>query len=526
MIFRPAIVAALSSGFLLHFSMGEPIWPNDQTDELERFLYEQIGFKATGVAGTVANCIGDGSVPQGRSFGAEWLRNAYHDMATADVFAGTGGMDASIVYELDRPENVGGAFGETLTAFQGLPSRRATLSDMFALAAVFAVGACSNGTIVLPFRGGRVDALQSGPAGRQGFNTSEMIAFVACGHALGDVHGIDFTEIVPFTPDADPANEHTTSYDSTPNFFENRVATEYVANTSGNPLVSGSNITTRSDFRIFNADGGVMMGDMAASNDYFISTCTALLERMINTVPKDVALTDPIAHYSVKPWITKIGVNANGTTSLSGFIRIEDSLLSGSNSEVRVHIAPRSATIRPSTPLACMPAVPLASPFFNWAATVAPDEGISSYTVEIIDNDTGSSVTYDNGGNSFPVDHTLQPQYALSTRQLLNWMTPSLVQWRLNLTVAVLDAERFTNVSAIFYTSKNANDKVSGAWDSEVVALTPAQKVNGTNYTYYTLSHTPTRYVPEPHPFDLIATGPEVTVSKNFIRWTEFSMIF
>lgn len=40
----------------------------------------------------------------GASIGAEWLRLAYHDVATRDVNAGMGGLDASIVYELDREE--------------------------------------------------------------------------------------------------------------------------------------------------------------------------------------------------------------------------------------------------------------------------------------------------------------------------------------------------------------------------------------------------------------------------------------
>lgn len=40
----------------------------------------------------------------GASIGAEWLRLAYHDVATHDVDSGTGGLDASIAFELDRVE--------------------------------------------------------------------------------------------------------------------------------------------------------------------------------------------------------------------------------------------------------------------------------------------------------------------------------------------------------------------------------------------------------------------------------------
>lgn len=40
----------------------------------------------------------------GASVGAEWLRLVYHDVATHDAVAGTGGLDASIAFEIDREE--------------------------------------------------------------------------------------------------------------------------------------------------------------------------------------------------------------------------------------------------------------------------------------------------------------------------------------------------------------------------------------------------------------------------------------
>ena len=35
---------------------------------------------------------------------ANWVRTAYHDMATHNVDTGEGGLDASIYFELDRAE--------------------------------------------------------------------------------------------------------------------------------------------------------------------------------------------------------------------------------------------------------------------------------------------------------------------------------------------------------------------------------------------------------------------------------------
>ena len=99
-------------------------------------------------------------------------------------------------------------------------------------------------------------------------------------------------------------------------------AIEYSRNTTQNPLVVGQNVTTRSDQRIFSSDGGKTLRKMAAANENFISTCTPLLERMINTVPKNVQLSDIIAPVLVKPRLLAIAVNANGTMTLTGTVRV------------------------------------------------------------------------------------------------------------------------------------------------------------------------------------------------------------
>lgn len=61
----------------------------------------------------------------GRQFAAEWIRTAFHDVATTDVAAGTGGLDGSIWFELDRAENGGSAFNSTFNFFANLYSIRA-----------------------------------------------------------------------------------------------------------------------------------------------------------------------------------------------------------------------------------------------------------------------------------------------------------------------------------------------------------------------------------------------------------------
>jgi hypothetical protein len=99
-------------------------------------------------------------------------------------------------------------------------------------------------------------------------------------------------------------------------------ATEFINNTTTNPLVAGQNVTTRSDFRIFSSDSGDMMRNMAASNDFFLSTCNTLLERMLNTVPKNVVLTDPVEFYPVKPSFMDVAVMPDGNMAVSGVVRV------------------------------------------------------------------------------------------------------------------------------------------------------------------------------------------------------------
>lgn len=93
-------------------------------------------------------------------------------------------------------------------------------------------------------------------------------------------------------------------------------------NVTQNPLAFGHNETTNSDARIFNSDGGQEIGKMADSPSYFYQTCTTLLERMINTVPKDVTLTDPIQPIAVKPSQLFATINSDGTMTMSGYIRV------------------------------------------------------------------------------------------------------------------------------------------------------------------------------------------------------------
>ncbi|KAJ7243967.1 heme peroxidase [Mycena rebaudengoi] len=234
------------------------------------------------------------------SIAAEWVRVAYHDMANSDVAAGTGGIDMSIAFELDRPENPGQGLLDALNDFRTIFTPTLNMADSIALGLVLAVA--GNGGPIIPFRGGRVDARVAGPPGvpeptqdiqthtdmfrRQGFSPTEMIQLVACGHSLGGVRNPDFSDMVP-----DEGGRKF--FDTTQGIFDNNVITEYFDNSTANPLVITQNATFRSDMRIFSSDGNKTMRAMADPNA-FASSCGAVFEKMINTVPREVTLTEPI----------------------------------------------------------------------------------------------------------------------------------------------------------------------------------------------------------------------------------------
>ena len=219
-------------------------WPDVQYDYLESVLFQQDQYHGSLVGSDVRHCFLnvfdlDKLRPiTGRQAAAEWIRVAYHDMSTADVEAGTGGLDASISFESDREENKGPAFNATMRQLVMFTSAKSSMADLIAMAVNLASASCSEGKLDIPYRGGRIDALEAGPLGvpepqqsleehtdifrKQGFNQTEMIGLVACGHSIGGVHGEVFPEIVPELNDT--SNEASLqTFDDSPIVFDNHM---------------------------------------------------------------------------------------------------------------------------------------------------------------------------------------------------------------------------------------------------------------------------------------------------------------
>ncbi|KAJ7144384.1 heme peroxidase [Mycena epipterygia] len=315
------------------------VWPSPQLDALESARFDQLGHNL-GFASFINPCdIDFFTVPSngsGRSDTADWIRTAYHDMATHNVMDGTGGLDASIRFadEQARPENAGDGFANTLNVLIDLADRYISIADALAIGALLAIENCGGPEIA--FRGGRVDAGEPNMPGvpqpqqdlqshiesfaRQGFTQTEMISLVACGHTFGGVQHAAFPDIVPeFNDTTDTLS--VAHFDSTFVTFDSNVATEYISGTTQNPLVVGLNDTTNSDKRIFSSDGNATMASFANSPELFSSTCADLFARMLDTVPRGVQLTEVIKPLPVKPSGLELILDGD-TLQFSGEVRL------------------------------------------------------------------------------------------------------------------------------------------------------------------------------------------------------------
>ncbi|KAH8881976.1 heme peroxidase [Thozetella sp. PMI_491] len=224
-----------------------------------------------------------GSVPlnTGEQSSAEWVRLIFHDFITADIATGTGGIDASIGFESERVENIGKHFiNDTLLFFNVFVNAYVSLSDMIALGGIMSLRTCSGLDSGIELKVGRIDATKGGPSGvpqaftdlattletfrRAGFNQTEAITAVACGHSLGGVHHVNFPDIV------------------------------------GEDIVTVNNLSTL---------------------DVFHNQCGYIFQRMIDTVPKAVTLSEPVVPRKWKIMTYNYELAADGTLSITGRIR-------------------------------------------------------------------------------------------------------------------------------------------------------------------------------------------------------------
>lgn len=311
-------------------------WPSS-IDELEDIMFLNTGYRARGFAEPITPCSSEGV--EGFISAAQWLRLAFHDAATANVATGVGGLDASIVYEMGSDSNNSPGFNASLQQFAPYLSSRSSMADLIALGVYSSVRGCGGPLVAI--RGGRIDAKAAGPNPdiflplpqnsaytfeaqfqRIGFSTTQMIAVVACGHTLGQVHASTFPQI---------ATHGTAPLDSTPTVFDQENAAQYVAGTSTDVMVVGTNSGFNSDLRVFEADNNVTITSMANPGT-FNSMCSTVLQQMIEVVPSGVTLTNPIVAYDIKPYALQLTLLDGGALfSFTGQIRVRTTAFQASD---------------------------------------------------------------------------------------------------------------------------------------------------------------------------------------------------
>ncbi|KAJ8090247.1 hypothetical protein PM082_018843 [Marasmius tenuissimus] len=397
-------------------------WPS-WTDELEDIMYLQSGMLRRGFHDGVSPCSFSTSRSPFRQGSAEWLRTAFHDAITHDKVTGKGGLDASLMYEMERPENQGNeGLNATFGFFTGYQSIRSSMADLLALGVYTSVRECSGP--VIPFRAGRIDATAAGETGvpepttdlqttiaqfeKAGFDKSEMIAMVACGHTLGGVHGNDFPDIT-----GDSNESSFPRFDSSTARFDNTVVTEYFEGNTTNPLVVGPH-ATNSDLRVFTSDNNVTMQNLR-DPAAFRTTCTSILQRMIDTVPSTVTLTEPIQPVDVKPMALKLSVTSASTIRFEGFIRIRMTQRQDSPPQtITLPYKDRNGVeCSTCTITATMSRFQLGQglgfddyfQFYEFAADIPHTTGISSFNVQY-----STEPLHTNGGGGFPLHSEILAQ--------------------------------------------------------------------------------------------------------------------
>ncbi|KAK8038133.1 hypothetical protein PG994_014900 [Apiospora phragmitis] len=414
----------------------DPTWPSS-IDELEEIMYQVLAFNNRGFGGTVIPCTSEAAGP-GRQNAAEWLRTAFHDVASGNVYWGTGGLDASLQFETMNPENPGPGFNTSLSFYSTYYTSRSSMSDLIALGVYYSVRSC--GGPAVPIRGGRIDATTAGSVGfvpqpqdglgtfknrflRIGFNTAQMVQVVACGHTIGGVHSPEFNDIVP---PGTPKNQ--IAFDSTVATFDNKVVTEYLNNNTTNPLVVGKAVALKkiSDAVVFGADQNQTVKTLA-NPATFQSVCQSVLQQMIEVVPSNVVFSDPILPYFVKPVGIQLALNDYAASmTLTGGIRVRTTYLPASSINSLTLTYKNRYGGTDCGPAGCSAIVTgsgVTKGFddtFFWfpvKTTIPTATGISSFTVAL-NLANGTTLPFDNNGNSYPITDGIMlqtPQSCLLT---------------------------------------------------------------------------------------------------------------
>lgn len=143
-------------------------------------------------------------VPTCNDIARSWIRAAFHDAGTFDLAKNTGGMDGSLQFELDRPENKG--LEETVKFYKTMASKhKISMADALAFGGRLAFQACTGQTLSsfqmgrkdattanergkLPNPGDAVDATINNFVVRMGFSMMDTVALIGGSHSTAFTH--------------------------------------------------------------------------------------------------------------------------------------------------------------------------------------------------------------------------------------------------------------------------------------------------------------------------------------------------
>lgn len=84
--------------------------------------------------------------------------------------------------------------------------------------------------------------------------------------------------------------------------------------------MTAANVSERSDLRLYSSDSNATLQGMT-DDEIFRTKCYAVFEKMINTVPATVTLSDPVTPLTWKGVDVMMDIDSAGTVSVSGLIR-------------------------------------------------------------------------------------------------------------------------------------------------------------------------------------------------------------
>jgi hypothetical protein len=310
-----------------------------------------------------------------------------------------------------------------------------------------------------------------------------MITLIACGHSIGSVHSVDHPEIVS----GEVTAENIAHFDTTSGVMDNAVVLEYLDNSTSNPLIRNANDTLNSDKRIFAADDNKTMKKLA-DGAYFKAQCEAAFEKMLNLVPGDVTLSEPMVPADIRPYIETYELSADGSIEFSGRLRIRVTPVTSRDADTLT-----ASLIPSSRDGSALPEI-VASParfkggqssgylderfqWFEFSQTLKASETFNSFNIRVND------VTYDNGGTGgYPVNGDVLFQSAQSC-VVLDGI------WSANITAAVSKALLKDGVAPQMRIVQKTvvQGNVIPRMAQEVVPMTRSSKETA-EYVYFTAS--------------------------------------